>query len=61
MKDKLNIPIISAIKVTKLLKHGCQGFLAAVVDKKDNELKTVNITVIRDYLVYIWKIYRATP
>jgi len=35
IKDKPNIPIISTIQATKLLKHGCQEFLAAVVDEEN--------------------------
>ena len=25
-KNKISIPVISALKATKLLRHGCQGF-----------------------------------
>ena len=46
MKNKLNIPIISAIKAAKLLRHGYRGFMATVVDKKDDEINVENIAVV---------------
>ena len=48
-KNKINIPVISAFKVTKLLRHGCQGFLVTIIDKEDDERKIENIAVIREY------------
>jgi len=35
MKDEIKMQIISAIKATKLLRQGCWGFLASVIDKKE--------------------------
>ena len=39
IKNKLHIPLILAIKADKLLKHGYQGYVATIVDKKDDEVK----------------------
>ena len=47
--NKISIPVISALKATKLLMHGCQGFLATIIDKKGVETKIENIAVIREY------------
>jgi len=49
MKNKTSIPIISALKATKLLGHGCQGFLTTIVNKDGMETKIENIAVIREY------------
>ena len=48
-KNKISIPVISALKATKLLRHGCQGFLATIIDKEGMETKIENIAVIREY------------
>ncbi|XP_040998429.1 uncharacterized protein LOC121244400 [Juglans microcarpa x Juglans regia] len=48
-KVRLTPPIISAIQVGKLLRDGCQGFLACVVEAPKEELKLEQIPVVRDY------------
>ena len=48
MKDKICTPIISAVKATKLLKQGCQGFLATVISE-DKIIKIENIEVVKEY------------
>jgi len=45
-KNKVSIPVISALKATKLLRHGCQGFLATLIDK---EIRIEDIEVVREY------------
>ena len=42
----VKIQIISAITTTKLLRRGCQGFLAVVIDKKKTELKMEGIAIV---------------
>ena len=49
MNNKISILVISALKATKLLRHGCQRFLAIIIDKEDDETKIENIAVIREY------------
>jgi len=49
VKNGKRIRIISAIKTMKLLRRGCQRFLAAVIDKKEAELKLENIAVVKEY------------
>jgi len=49
VKDEIKMQIILAIKATKLLRQGCWGFLASVIDKKEAELKIESIAVVRDY------------
>jgi len=39
VKNEKKMQIISAFKTTKLLRRGCQGFLAIMMDKKETELK----------------------
>ena len=46
VKDEMKIQIISAINATKLLRRGCQGFLAVVIDKKKIELKMEGIAIV---------------
>ena len=40
--------MISALRASSLLRKGCQGFLAYVVNEK-NELKLEDIPIVRDY------------
>ena len=47
-KSKTGTPIISAVKATKLLRQGCQGFLAAVIGE-DKIMKVEDIEVVREY------------
>ena len=44
------IQTISTVKVVELLKKGCQGILAAVLDKKETELKIEDIVMVNEYL-----------
>ncbi|XP_040999715.1 uncharacterized protein LOC121245871 [Juglans microcarpa x Juglans regia] len=48
-KVRLVPPIISAIQVGKLLRDGCQGFLACVVEAPKEELMLEQILVVKDY------------
>jgi len=49
-KNKISMLVISsALRATKLLRHGCQGFLATIIDKEGMETKIDNIAVIREY------------
>ena len=48
VKDKICTPIISALKATKLLRQGCQGFLATIIGE-DKMIKIENIEVVREY------------
>ncbi|XP_035547382.1 uncharacterized protein LOC118348916 [Juglans regia] len=48
-KVRLAPPIISAIQVGKLLRDGCQGFLACVVEALKGEVKLEQTPVVRDY------------
>ena len=49
MKNKISILVISALKATNLLNHGCQGFLATLIGEEDMKIKIENIEVARDY------------
>ena len=40
--------MISALQASSLLRKGCQGFLAYVVNK-ENDLKLGDITIVRDH------------
>jgi len=48
-KNKVNIPVISALKATKLLRHGCREFLTTLIDKKHKEVRIEDIAVVREY------------
>jgi len=43
------VQIISAFKTTKLLRRGCQGFLATVTGKNETELKLEDMAVVKEY------------
>jgi len=46
----------------KLMRRGCQEFLAAVIDKKEVELKLENIAVVKEYPdVFLERVTRLTP
>jgi len=49
VKNKVNIPVISASKATKLLRYGCRGFLATLIDKEHEEVRIEDIAVVRKY------------
>ena len=49
VKNWKRIQIISTIKTMKLLRWGCHGFIAVVIDKKEAELKLEDITVVKEY------------
>ena len=46
---RLHPPIIFVIQVGKLLRDGCQGFLACVVEAPKEELKLEQIPVVCEY------------
>ena len=48
-KNKVSIPVISALKATKLLRHGCRGFLATLIDKEKKEVRIEDIAVVREH------------
>jgi len=48
MKCDHIIPIISALKATKLIRQGCQGFLASVIDTQRSDVKD-GILVASEY------------
>ncbi|KAF5462872.1 hypothetical protein F2P56_018842, partial [Juglans regia] len=43
------LSVISAFHVDKLLRDGCQGYLAFVVDEPKEELKLEEIPIVREY------------
>ena len=49
LKNEKKVQIISAFKTTKLLRRGCQGFLATVMVKNETELKLEDIAVVKEY------------
>ena len=48
MKNKISIPVISALKITKLFRQS-RGFLATLIDKENKETRIEDIAVIREY------------
>ena len=48
-KNKVSIPMISASKATKFLRRGCRGFLAALIDKENEEIRIEDIAVVKEY------------
>ena len=49
VKVSPDIPYISAIKATKLLRQGCQGFLASVLDTTRTDIKIETIPVVNEF------------
>ena len=45
IKVKHNMPIIYAMKATRLLRQGCRGSLARVLDKKETKTRIKDIHV----------------
>ena len=45
----MKISIVSALKAADMLKRGCKGYLASVVDKKQGELVLGDIPIVREY------------
>ena len=43
-------PVISCIQANHLLRKGCQGFLASVVDLQSRELEIGDIPIVREFL-----------
>ena len=41
--------VISCIQANCLLRKGCQGFLASVVDLQSKELEIGNIPIVREF------------
>ena len=50
VKVSHDIPYISAIKATKLIRQGCQGFLASVLDTTRTDIKIETIPVMNEFL-----------
>ena len=42
-------PVISCIQANHLLRKGCQGFLASVVDLQSIELEIGDIPIVREF------------
>jgi len=49
VKVNHDILIISAVKATKLMRQGCQGFLASVLDPNGTDIKIETILVINEF------------
>ena len=49
IKDKHIVPIISALRATKLIRQWCQGFLASVLDTQRAGMKIENILMMSEY------------
>ena len=49
VKVSHEIPYISAIKATKLMRQGCQGFLASVLDTTRTDIKIETIPVVNEF------------
>ena len=49
VKVSHDIPYISAIKATKLMRQGCQGFLASVLDTTRTDIKIETILVVNEF------------
>ncbi|XP_073016620.1 uncharacterized protein [Primulina eburnea] len=48
--SSLSIPIISCLQATKLLRKGCVGYLASVLDtRKESRIQLQDIDVVQDY------------
>ncbi|XP_077219674.1 uncharacterized protein LOC143853850 [Tasmannia lanceolata] len=41
--------VLSAMQACRLLRQGCETFLASVVEVNDNDMKTENIHVVREF------------
>lgn len=48
-KSGSNVTLVSALKARKLLKKGCSGYIAYVVDKSKGELKPSDIPVVCEF------------
>jgi len=44
------IPVISALKATRLIRQGCRGFLASVIDKQRSHEKIKDFPVVSEYI-----------
>nr|GFC24602.1 hypothetical protein [Tanacetum cinerariifolium] len=44
-----SVKLISAMKVRTLISHGCQGFLASVMDTSLESLNIENLSVVREF------------
>jgi len=49
VKVSHDIPYISAIKATKLMRQGCQEFLASVLDNSRTDIKIETIPVVNEF------------
>jgi len=49
VKVSHDIPYISALKATKLMSHGCQGFLTTVLDTTRTDIKIETIPVVNEF------------
>ena len=41
--------VISAMQARRLLRNGCEGYLASVRDTRETELKLEDILVVKDF------------
>jgi len=49
IKDRHSMPVIPAMRATRLLRQGCQGFLAAIISKLGIDNKLESIPVVKEY------------
>jgi len=61
VKVILDIAYISAIKATKLMRQGCQGFLASVLDTIKTDIKIETIPVVNEFLDVFLKYLPGPP
>ena len=48
---RMSLPIISAMKASKLLRNGCIGYLASIVDVSvEQKIKPENVHVVNEFL-----------
>ena len=49
MRSDQTIPIISALKATKLIRQGCREFLASVINTQRFNIKIEDIPVVSEF------------
>ena len=49
INDKHVVPIISVLRATKLIRQGCRGSFASVIDTQRADIKNKNIPVVSEY------------
>ena len=50
MKVSHVIPIISAVRATKLMRQGCPGFVVSVLDTSGTDIKIETILVVNEFM-----------